>query len=133
MTFKDPAEQRRYNREYNRKWRAKNKDKTRKYHATFRDKHPERVLKKARHSNWKQDGVDVAAAEAALTAHNNGHCQICGGREPGGRGGWHVDHDHKTGRVRGVLCCSCNRALGYFKDSLALLQAAVRYMKGSNA
>jgi hypothetical protein len=41
-----------------------------------------------------------------------------------------IDHDHKSGVVRGLLCNNCNRGLGRLKDSVALLNAAVRYLKG---
>lgn len=41
----------------------------------------------------------------------------------------HVDHDHKTKKVRGLLCVSCNLALGHFKDSLLFLQRAIDYLK----
>jgi hypothetical protein len=90
---------------------------------------PETVLRKSRRNNWKKKGIDVAEAEALLSAHNNGHCEICGGRSPGGAGGWHVDHDHKTGKVRGVLCSNCNRALGYFQDDVDVLRMAVGYLE----
>jgi len=40
-----------------------------------------------------------------------------------------VDHDHKTGKVRGLLCNGCNTSLGRFKDSTILLQRAIDYLE----
>lgn len=56
-------------------------------------------------------------------------CGICGGE--GGEGRWgnlHIDHDHRTGDVRGGLCHTCNLGLGNFKDDPALLAAALSYV-----
>lgn len=41
---------------------------------------------------------------------------------------WHVDHDHKTGKIRGILCHACNTALGNFKDDPETLGNALKYL-----
>lgn len=57
-------------------------------------------------------------------------CAICGTVEWNGRHKRpHVDHDHKTGRVRGILCSECNTGLGKFKDDPIILEAALAYLR----
>ena len=51
-------------------------------------------------------------------------CELCGTTEQ-----LHIDHNHKTNEVRGVLCTNCNRGLGHFKDSSKLLLKAVQYLE----
>lgn len=65
----------------------------------------------------------------ALIAAANGTCGICG---PSDRQ-LVLDHDHRTGRVRGVLCNRCNLALGGFDDDAERLRVALSYLARSGA
>jgi hypothetical protein len=59
----------------------------------------------------------------------NYKCKICGTTNPGPRGVFDVDHCHKTGKIRGLLCHLCNAGLGYFRDSILHLESAITYLK----
>lgn len=60
---------------------------------------------------------------------SNSTCDLCDSPEVKGyKNDFCIDHDHKTGEVRGVLCRSCNLALGYFKDDVKLLNNAIKYL-----
>lgn len=52
-------------------------------------------------------------------------CEICGGVDKR----LVVDHCHKTGKLRGVLCLRCNFALGYFSDDVSLMEKSIEYLK----
>ncbi|MET9385308.1 endonuclease VII domain-containing protein [Streptomyces sp. NPDC002928] len=73
---------------------------------------------------------------AALTAAAENRCMICGNEETAvdGKGNvktLSVDHCHETGRIRGLLCNTCNRAIGLLRDSPTLLREAAKYLEGS--
>lgn len=57
----------------------------------------------------------------------NGKCAICEDALQGGRDE-HIDHDHITGKVRGILCSQCNTAVGKFKDSPEIILKAAEYV-----
>lgn len=60
----------------------------------------------------------------ALLRSQGGTCAICGNKpKPGGRR-FAVDHDHKTGAIRGLLCFRCNRILPHYADADWLARAA---------
>jgi hypothetical protein len=89
-------------------------------------------------------GITVADYDALVVAQN-GVCAICRqqpntvrrpkgyGRGGGDMVGLVVDHDHTTGKVRGLLCINCNRALGYVHDDVALLDATASYLRAHQA
>jgi hypothetical protein len=91
-------------------WRAANPEAARAIEKRYRRKHPLR----SRAIHWRKAGIDVAAAEATVRRHD-GRCALCGTDKPGGNKGWHLDHCHKSKKVRGVLCCGCNLRLGWFE------------------
>jgi hypothetical protein len=74
----------------------------------------------------------------SLLEKQNHRCAICDAVENnviGDRAKWSfaVDHNHVTGKVRGLLCNQCNRAIGMLKDDAALLRKAADYLDKTNA
>lgn len=82
-----------------------------------------------REYNLQKYGLTIESRDAILAAQS-GRCAICPNvldvTKPKG---CHVDHDHKTGRVRGLLCSGCNIGLGHFRDNPALLRAGAVYLE----
>ncbi|MGW2632450.1 endonuclease VII domain-containing protein [Streptomyces chattanoogensis] len=73
----------------------------------------------------RQYGITVAERETMIT-QQNGLCPICLRPDP-----VHVDHCHKTGKVRGVLCFNCNSALGKLGDDPDAIRRAIAYPEGN--
>lgn len=76
-------------------------------------------------------GITEEAYQVLLEAQHY-VCKICGA--PYGskkRANLCVDHDHQTGRIRGLLCESCNKMLGFSNDNPTLLLRAIQYLKGN--
>jgi len=95
------------------------------------------VCYSARHSEqhlMRSYGI-TAADKDALLAKQGGMCGICMSSSPGSSKGWHVDHDHNRGLVRGVLCHRCNTVLGIFEARPELFVAIIRWLAtgGRNA
>jgi hypothetical protein len=70
-------------------------------------------------------GLTVAEYDALLEAQGGG-CAICG--RPPGRKRLHVDHDHETDAIRGLLCSPCNRAIGLLRDDPEVARRAAEYL-----
>jgi hypothetical protein len=73
----------------------------------------------------RQYGITEAERDAIISSQG-GVCCICLAASA-----VHVDHCHETGRVRGVLCFSCNAALGQFKDRPEAIRRAAAYVEGN--
>lgn len=72
-------------------------------------------------------GIEPEDYDKLLNEQKNA-CAICNTSDWKGNGP-HIDHDHKTGKTRGLLCHSCNTALGSFKDNIEILMSAIDYIK----
>jgi len=59
-------------------------------------------------------------------------CAICHGPPPRRSGRYHVDHDHKTKKVRGLLCNNCNVLVGMARENPDVLQEAIAYLARSS-
>jgi Recombination endonuclease VII len=106
----------------------------------YRQAHHERTLASWRKWNLRaRYGLNQEELEKIL-AKQGGACAICGKTDAGGRGRFHIDHDHRCcprGRacrkcIRGLLCHHCNTALGKFGDSVEILEKAIAYLKKGN-
>ena len=102
------------------------------YGRHYRARHPER--REANNRRYlaslrlRKYGLSQEQFDILLTKQNN-RCAICKTDKPNGRGKtWHVDHNHGTNVVRGILCSSCNTGLGMFADSVKTLRRAVQYL-----
>lgn len=92
---------------YQDAWKAENRDRVRSYARKY------------------STGVDRETWEAALAITSA--CPICL-REFSDELSPHADHDHDTGRFRGALCGSCNRALGLLGDDVGRMARAIEYL-----
>ena len=78
----------------------------------------------------RQGGATYGITPEEYAARVAKPCEICGVLEPRGKRGcgMHVDHDHRTGRLRGTLCHRCNRGIGMFDDDPEKMRRAVEYV-----
>ncbi|WP_080427769.1 endonuclease VII domain-containing protein [Burkholderia ubonensis] len=67
-------------------------------------------------------GISVEELRAFRVAHDH-RCQICGATEI-----LYIDHCHRTGKLRGLLCPNCNSGIGHFRENPTLLIAALDYL-----
>ena len=72
-------------------------------------------------------GVSLEAYDAMLKSQD-GSCAICGGQNQMDKP-LAVDHCHKTGKVRGLLCYQCNVGIGNLRDDPNILRLAIRYIE----
>ena len=107
-------------------WREANKERAQANRKRHYEENKEHSLKYSRQYSLKRKFKITLEEYQQMEQNQGGVCAICGGvctRKLA------VDHDHATGKVRGLLCNNCNRGLGHFKDNLENLQQAINYLK----
>jgi hypothetical protein len=107
-----------------KKWQQENAEHVREYRKRHNAESPERI----REGHLRRKFGLTLETYAELLASQGGGCAICG--EPEETSSHHVDHDHDTGDVRGILCVRCNNGLGQFKEDPAILATALSYLLG---
>jgi hypothetical protein len=109
--------------------KPENRERRRAYHAQYYSD-PENRKRKLAGDRRRLYGITDDEYER-LVAEQGGGCGGCGERWPGWDApgpAWHVDHDHATGAVRGVLCASCNIAAGHLRDDPDRALGLARYL-----
>ena len=108
-----------------KQWRVENRDR---FQATRRAYvESGRYAASSRRSHLKRTfGMTPEEYERRL-AQQGGGCAVCG-RAPKAGKSLHIDHDHETGYVRGLLCFKCNAALGQLGDDLGRIERALTYV-----
>jgi hypothetical protein len=136
---------------YTKKWRRENREKAIRSTVAWRARNPEKAViaaKKSHATARKRYHSDASyrlsyAFKGLLARHGitqkayeekiaqQGHrCAICRNASSGTkRLLFCVDHDHDTGKIRGLLCITCNTGIGALKDDPRVLEAAIRYLK----
>lgn len=124
MPWKDPEIARAKQAEY----RARNREGIRRRARERYAANSTPRLEGNRRSNirWKY-GITLEQRDEILASQDN-RCAICRTDSPPTVSGWHVDHCHSVGRVRGILCQHCNNMLGMAKDDPSILARAIEYL-----
>ena len=140
MPYKDPQKAKEYARQYAQNHREKMKE----YLYIWRKENPEKskaIYKKyssskkgkirnrkcAKKNRLLGYGITEDVLESMRKEQKN-KCAICGKMINESTKNFAIDHDHKTGKVRGLLCMNCNIGLGAFVDNKVIMQKAIDYL-----
>ena len=114
------------NRDRVRRWQLENPERTRRNNSIVSPESERRKIWDRKSHLKRKYGITIADYERMFD-EQGGVCAICGEARPEERT-LHVDHDHETGVIRGLLCFRCNNALGDFREEYELFQRAADYL-----
>jgi Recombination endonuclease VII len=112
--------------EREQRWRRDNPERYRERMREYQESGKKAIADRKSHLK-RQYGLMLEQYDAMLEGQG-GVCAICQQPRPEERT-LHVDHDHSTGAIRGLLCFSCNNALGDLRESHELFHAAAEYLE----
>jgi hypothetical protein len=105
---------------FQKKYRQKHKDESKRYREEHKEELKEYDLKRKYNISLKDYNF--------LLQKQNYKCAVCNKVFQNGKN-THIDHNHKTGKIRGLLCGKCNKGMGLFEDNLILLEEAIKYLQ----
>jgi hypothetical protein len=110
---------------YKKTYREKHKEQIREYRQEYKRTHKQDSRK-----YWVKRKYGLTSEHYDKLFNNQeGKCAICGIHQDNNGRSLSVDHDHCTGKVRGLLCYKCNTILGYCVDNINILTNAINYLK----
>jgi hypothetical protein len=112
-----------YSKEYHKKHRSKST-----YIKVVRKKH---VYVNKKDSYLQKNYLITLDEYNLIFSKQEGRCVICGKHQSEIKKALSVDHCHKTGKVRGLLCGKCNMGLGSFEDDIENLKCAILYLNNN--
>lgn len=116
-------------KEYRRKYYQNNIENMKKRSNEWKKKNKDKVNRQNRKS-WLKKFYGMTLEEYDFMYESqNGRCAICKRPSTDFPKGLHVDHNHKTNKVRGLLCQPCNHAIGNFLDNIEILKSAIHYLE----
>ena len=111
-------------REWSKEFREKNPGYQEAYGKQWFINHPSYMKKN--HVLWRY-GISREQYNEMFSMQK-GKCSICSRHQEDFKRAFFVDHDHITGKVRGLICVNCNTVLGHAKDSIDILKNAIKYL-----
>lgn len=109
-------------------YRLANREKMRQYYKEYYHKYRDKHIINMKASRLKRDYAITPDDYAQMKEDQGGVCAICGQPETMKKRDLSIDHCHKTKKVRGLLCNTCNVGLGRFNDSAELVRRAFVYL-----
>lgn len=121
-----------YDAKKSKRWRDADSERAKAYYA----KHNKPRTEEEKEARWVSElrqryGLTLDGYQEILK-RQNGVCAICEGQPNGpgaDKGRFHVDHCHRTGKVRGLLCGKCNTAIGLLDDDAKRAMRVARYIE----